>query len=336
MPTSAHIPGPGLLTGPAQDGSVSSAPAESSAEPPAKEESRWSGAIKPLPAILKQLEARKLTLTILLFAFLILKVLVPAKGDIPTALAIFQTTSLAVTVIGALLSALPLVAVAVLVLIGYRAARNASLEGYALAAAAALVCFFVTPWPVLAASVLIAPLAGYTVRQRQRLIRARGPYWQRLGTLLVLAPCLIVFAYIAGMATWRVLYDVWLPHEMVTLQSGRVEVGYVLNDNSTWIPILRSGERRVVRYRETQVKERALCQLRPKGLLANLTAWQALGPHTLTAVNQPVCPHGFRGNPGPDAARGPGPAGAGRTALSAAPGAGSPGWRPAPGPAPIR
>jgi hypothetical protein len=76
--------------------------------------------------------------------------IVPAKGDIPTALAIFQTTSLAVTVIGALLSALPLVAVAALLLFGYRAARNASLEGYALAAAAILVCFFVTPWPVLA------------------------------------------------------------------------------------------------------------------------------------------------------------------------------------------
>jgi hypothetical protein len=297
MSASAQIPDPDVVAKSAQDGSASSAPTEGSAKLPGKEESRWSEAVKPLPAVLKQLEERKLTVSILLFAFLILKVIVPAKGDIPTALAIFQTTSLAVTVIGALLSALPLVAVAVLVLIGYRAARNASLEGYALAVVAVLVCFFLTPWPVLAASVVVAPIAGYTMRQRQRLARTRGPRWQKLGTLLVLAPCLIVFVYIAGMTTWRVLYDVWLPHEMVTLQSGRVEVGYVLNDNSNWIPILRSGERRLVRYRETQVNNRALCQLRPKGLLANLTAWQALGPHTLTAVNQPVCPHGFRGNP---------------------------------------
>ena len=172
----------------------------------------------------------------------------------------------------------------------------ASLEGYALAVVAVLACFFLTPWPVLAASVVVAPVAGYTMRQRQRLARTRGPRWQKFGTLLILAPCLIVFVYVAGMATWRVLYDVWLPHEMVTLQSGRVEVGYVLNDNSNWIPILRSGERRV-RYRETQVNNRALCQLRPTGLLANRTAWQALGPHPLTAVNQPVCPYGFRGNP---------------------------------------
>jgi hypothetical protein len=78
---------------------------------------------------------------------------------------------------------------------------------------------------------------------------------------------------------------------------GRVEVGYVLNENGSWLPILRSGERRLVRYRETQVEKRALCQLRPKGLLANRTAWQALGPHSLTEVSEPACPHGFTGNP---------------------------------------
>ena len=297
MSASVQIPDPGVLAESAQDGSASSVPAKGSAKVPGKEESRWSDAVKPLPDVLKQLEERKLTVTILLFAFLILKVIVPAKGDIPTALAIFQTTSLAVTVIGALLSALPLIAVAVLVLIGYRAARNASREGYALAVVAVLACFFLTPWPVLAASVVVAPVAGYTMRQRERLAQTQGSRWQKLRTLLILAPCLIVFVYIAGMATLRVLYDVWLPHEMVTLQSGRVEVGYVLNDNSNWIPILRSGERRLVLYREAQVNNRALCQLRPTGLLANRTAWQALGPHTLTAVNQPVCPHGFRGNP---------------------------------------
>ena len=79
--------------------------------------------------------------------------------------------------------------------------------------------------------------------------------------------------------------------------TGRVEVGYVLNENGNWLPILRSGERRLVRYRETQVEKRALYQLRPQGLLANRTAWQALGPHGLTEVNQPACPHGFMGNP---------------------------------------
>jgi hypothetical protein len=62
------------------------------------------------------------------------------------------------------------------------------------------------------------------------------------------------------------MYDVWLPHETITLHSGRVEVGYVLGDNGNWVSILRAGERRLVLYRETQVDERA-------------------------------CPQGFRGNP---------------------------------------
>lgn len=296
MLASGPLPERGLPAGSAEDG-PQSARAWSDASPPDQEESRWLRAIKPLPAILGHIEERKLTVTILLFAFLILKVIVPAKGDIPTALAIFQTTSLAVTIIGALLSALPLLAVAVLVVFGYQAARNVSLQGHALAAAAALVSFFVTPWPLLAASAVVAPVAGYTMRQRQRLAHTRGSRWMKLGTLLILGPCLAVLTYIAGLTTWRVLYDVWLPHEVLTFRSGHVEVGYILNDNTSWIPILRSGERRLVRYPATQLDDRALCQLRTKGLLANKTAWQALGPHTLTTVSQPACPHGFSGSP---------------------------------------
>jgi len=281
----------------AQDQSASWAPAEGKAKPPAAERPRWSAAVNPLPAVLSQLEERKLAVTILLFAFLVLKVMVPAKGDIPTALAIFQTTSLVVTVIGAFLSALPLAAVAVVVMMGYRAARKASVEGYALAGAALLVCLFVTPWPVLAASLVVAPVAGYAMRRRQQLAESRGPAWRKLGTLLILLPCLAVFIYIGGLTTWKVLYDVWLPHEIIALQSGRTEVGYVLNDTGNWVPILRAGERRLVRYRESQIEKRTLCQVRVHGLLASLTAWQALGPHSLTAVNQPVCPHGYKGNP---------------------------------------
>jgi hypothetical protein len=297
MSASARKPDPGLSAEPAQDCSASCALAEGRAKLHVKQESRWSAAIKPLPAVLSQLEKRKIAITILLFAFLALKVIVPAKGDIPTALGIFQTTSPVVTVIGAFLSALPLGAVAVLVIIGYRAAREASLEGFALAVAATLVCFFVTPWPVLAASLIAAPVAGYTMRQRQRLRRIRRARWREWGMLLILIPCFVIFLYIAGVTTWRVLYDVWLPHEIVTLQSGRIEVGYVLSDNGNWVSILRSGERRLVHYREAQVEKQVLCQLYPKGLLANRTAWQALGPHSLTEVNEPACPHGFTGNP---------------------------------------
>ena len=219
-----------------------------------------------------------------------------SRDDIPAALGIFQTTNPAATVIGALLSALPLAAVAVLVIIGYRAAKEASSEGYALALAAALVCFFVTPWPILIASLVAAPAAGYAMRQRQRqrLMRAPGRRWRKQGTLLILLPCLAVFLYIACVTTWRVLYDVWLPHEATTLQSGRVEVGYVLSDNNNWVAILRSGQRRIVLYRDSQVEKRIPCQLRPHGLLANMTAWQALAPRAWTASSEPGLPAWFQ------------------------------------------
>ena len=233
----------------------------------------------------------------MLFTFLAVKVIVAAKGDIPTALSIFQTTNPAVTVIGGLLSGLPLGAVAVLLTFGYRAAKESSLEGYALATAAAVACFFVTPWPILSASLVVATLSGYTMRYRQRLVRTQGKRWQRWGTLLILVPCLAVFLYIAFLTVWRVLYDVWLPHEAVTLRSGRVEVGYVLSENADWISILRSGQRRLVLYRDAQVENRVECELHRHGVLADFTAWQVLGPPAWTAAGEPDCPRAFKGNP---------------------------------------
>ena len=149
----------------------------------------------------------------------------------------------------------------------------------------------------LAASLVVAPVAGYTIKLRQRLTRTQRKRWLKRATLLILIPCLVVFLYVTGVTTWRVLYDVWLPHEAVTLQSGRVEVGYVLSDNADWISILRSGQRRIVLYRETQVEKRAECQLHRHGLLADVTAWQALGPSAYTAAAEPDCPRAFKGNP---------------------------------------
>ena len=86
------------------------------------------------------------------------------------------------------------------------------------------------------------------------------------------------------------MYDVWLPHEAITLQSGQIVVGYVLNDNGNWISILRTGQRQIVLYRETQVRTRAECQLHRHGLLADLTAWQMLGPRAYMASGPPDCP----------------------------------------------
>lgn len=128
MPTSAQVPDPGLPAGLGQDGTAP-ATADGQPKPPVKKKSRWADAVEPLPAVLNQLEKHALTVTILLFTFVALKAIVMSRGDIPAALGIFQATNPAVTVIGALLSALPLAAVAVLVIIGYRAVKEASSQG---------------------------------------------------------------------------------------------------------------------------------------------------------------------------------------------------------------
>lgn len=292
MSASPRAPDPSLTAA-----SATPVVVDGATDPRKGDSSRWSEAVKPLPEVLRKLEERKLTVTILLFAFLALKVIVVAKGDIPTALGIFQTTNPAVTVLGGLLSGLPLGAVAVLLAFGYRAAKEGSLEGYALAAAATVACFFVTPWTILVASLAVAPAAGYTMRRRQRLGETQGARWQRRGTLVILVPCLAIFLYITFLTVGRVLYDVWLPHEAITLHSGRVEVGYVLSENANWISILRSGQRRLVLYRDAQVLKRAQCQLHRHGLLAGLTAWQVLGPPAFTATVEPDCPRAFKGNP---------------------------------------
>ena len=135
------------------------------------------------------------------------------------------------------------------------------------------------------------------MRRRQRLIRSQRSRWRKWMTLFVLIPCLVIFLIIAGATVWKVMYDVWLPHEMVALHSGRVEVGYVLGDNGNWVSILRAGERRLVLYRETQVDERVLCQLRTQNPYSDLTTWQVLARRSWTARSQQACPQGFRGNP---------------------------------------
>ncbi len=73
MSPSAQTPDPDSSSETAQCRPASYVIAEGKAVLPVKEESRWSDAVKPLPAVLEWLEKRKIAVTILLFAFLALK-----------------------------------------------------------------------------------------------------------------------------------------------------------------------------------------------------------------------------------------------------------------------
>ena len=69
------------------------------------------------------------------------------------------------------------------------------------------------------------------------------------------------------------LYAVWLPHEILTLAKRmptlakqgprpRVMVGYVLSDSNGWVSLLRTGERRIYRFRSEDITARVLCRAR--------------------------------------------------------------------------
>ncbi len=100
---------------------------------------------------------------------------------------------------------------------------------------------------------------------------------------------MLVIAILPVAAVWTVLYNVRLPHEVITLKSGRYDVGYVLSTDDDWVSILRSGQRSLVRYDQRDVARRELCQLNTRGLLnsGNATLWN-VWTRTTGPVRGPV------------------------------------------------
>jgi hypothetical protein len=210
----------------------------------------WSQAFKPLLTALGWFEKRKLFATILLFGFVFLKVIIVAKGSIPIALGIVQTAGPASIVVGSLLSGLPLVAAALLVVWVRQAYVDKTPPSIALALLALIVCTFMTPWFLLLPSLVFSLIAAAMSALSEPATNAA-----RVG----LAITIVAVLY----ATWAVMYGVWVPREVISLDSGRSDVGYVLSDDGTWVSMLRSDHSILVRYKEDEVMGRAVCQEHP-------------------------------------------------------------------------
>jgi hypothetical protein len=94
-------------------------------------------------------------LTALLFAFVVIKVVWIARGDIPTALGVFDSAGLATVIVGGLLSTLPLISAVALGWAAFQISRHRSSDrkflhdtsAWLWLSAAAGACFFLTPWP---------------------------------------------------------------------------------------------------------------------------------------------------------------------------------------------
>jgi hypothetical protein len=212
----------------------------------------------------KALADHSLTITVILFVVLALKLLVIARGRVPVALAILQSASVATTLVGSALSATPLIAFLLtawsISRLGSRArgedgmrrglARRPRL-GLALTLAGGLVLgIVVSPWLVLVAGIaagvllrVVAPMAG-----RRRLDGLRRV-------------ALGVVAAAAAWAFWVFLDAVWVPHESVHVSRDTTIVGYVLDSGGQWTSILVSGDRLLVRVPSAHVTSRRICVL---------------------------------------------------------------------------
>jgi len=253
--------------------------------------SRWlrearalRGAVRREPALV----------TALLFGFVVLKVIWIARGDVPTALGVFNSAGLATVIAGGLLSALPLVSAVVLGLVTFELSRNRppvlrfprDTPVVAIGLAAAVACFFVTPWPVTVSGIglgLVSGAAARIVPRARKSLRLAG-----LAVLLALSFVLVLNP---------LLYAVWLPHETLTLAEPGQQpmVGYVLSDSDGWISLLLTRERRIYRFRSQDVTARTLCRVRsfsmpgaPRWFNSSSPLWNIVVPEEDTAL--PPCP----------------------------------------------
>lgn len=251
------------------------------------------------------------SITILAFAFVAIKVLWIARGDIPTALGVFNSAGLVTVIAGGLLSALPLISAAAFGLamfeiikswlLDYRARlqqagrpgrircalgtfpRDAPLlAGFA---AAAVACFALAPWPVMASCAFIGLISGITAVRvasratqttngRKRMSKTiRAGAWGSLGILSFL------------LVLYPLLYAVWLPHETLTLPNSNPDsmVGYVLSDSNGWITLLHTGDRRIYRFRMEDVTARTLCSENSFSL-PNALSWFSNSPPLLNLI----------------------------------------------------
>lgn len=217
-------------------------------------------------------------ITALLFSFVVIKVVWIARGDIQTALGVFNSAGLASVIVGGLLSALPLISAATLGVATFELSKNwpfikafwpikrRDTTVWILGLAAAAACFFLTPWPIMAAGALLGLLSGLTVHmiKAERLFCLKlewmGKHDWRAKAVKAAGIVLLALASVVLVVN-PLLYAVWLPHETLTLAKpyGQQMVGYVLSDSNGWISLLRTKERHIYRFRSENVTARVLC-----------------------------------------------------------------------------
>jgi hypothetical protein len=197
----------------------------------------------------KFISEHKWLLTVGLFGFLLVKVVVISRWNIQTALGVFSSAGATTVLVGGILSSFPLVAAlalgAALLQLSRRfrfrtvfpsrknvrsthgitsPVRGLSTAIYDKAAwlvalIAAAFCFFLTPWPIVAMSAGLGIIAGQLIRPRCTPSPATGvmiPKPRRVRIPLFIATLVLLAAAIL-LIIYPLLYAVWLPHETLVL-----------------------------------------------------------------------------------------------------------------------
>jgi len=252
------------------------------ASQPAESRDSWRDALEPIPEILTWYKDHAAAGTLIVAAFLVAKGYVIAKGDLTTALGILQYAGVASVVVSGLLSSLPILTASLLGWMVFQITRgpfSGSPSGSRVPRAIVLVGAFVlaaffTQVPYMLIAIGLGLLAGLIER------------WHPSKWLVWIARSLV--GIFGALAIVLMLYAVWVPHEVVELraptasaeQQPNEQVGYVLADDpGGWITILTSGDREIVRFRDSAVQSIRVCQKVPRGGLSDVfyasTLWSA-------------------------------------------------------------
>jgi hypothetical protein len=256
---------------------------------------KWLGT---LGTINKTAAKNAALVTAFIFAFIIIKVFYVAHGNTETALGVFNSAGPTTVVVGALLSVFPLISALLLALALFELSRGAPFVKtppfirrdydavWAILLVAAVACLFLKPWPIMVTSLVLGLASGFVLRLSSIIATRIKKLWIKLVLTCIGWAFLSLFFVVFILNP--VMYAVWLPHEILTFRNGgSPEAGYVLSDNNGWVSQLRSGQRRIYRYRSEDVTSRTLCRggqslpsvpFVPNSLTSPDSVWQTIYP----------------------------------------------------------
>jgi hypothetical protein len=226
----------------------------------------WGGpsksTLEPILRAVSRIVKQPALTTAILFAFLVAKVMYVARGDITTALGVYDSAGLTTVIVGGLLSSMPLVAAGVLGIAIFELIIQVQRWVFGLALLAAGACFFLASWEITGITVILGVLAGLIAGGASKISSSRK-FSRILRRVINVGAPLIFISLSFILIVQPIMYAVWLPHEQLMLKEGHTspEVGYVLDNSNGWVSLLRTGSRRIVRIPSDLVMRRSLCHV---------------------------------------------------------------------------